>query len=241
MISDILAMAGWVGLVAFAVSGALVASRKQMDIIAFVFFGTVTAIGGGTMRDLVLGLPVFWVKDTTALIVAAIASALTFFVAHLPESRLRVLLWLDALGMAVFCVVGAAAGLDHGAVVAVTCGVMTAVVGGFIRDMMGARKPRSCAARSMPPPPFSVLWCSCCCMAWWRGISRWSPALSRPLRCGVRLSPLAGGFQSTRPSAAAAGKRSDCDICAPHALVSAKPPSYIADNGFRTPFGVGFP
>ncbi len=139
MISDILAMAGWVGLVAFAVSGALVASRKQMDIIAFVFFGTVTAIGGGTMRDLVLGLPVFWVKDTTALIVAAIASALTFFVAHLPESRLRVLLWLDALGMAVFCVVGRA-GLDHGAVVAVTCGVMTAVVGGFIRDMMGAEE-----------------------------------------------------------------------------------------------------
>ncbi|MCA3595955.1 MAG: trimeric intracellular cation channel family protein [Methylobacterium sp.] len=140
MISDILAIAGWIGLVAFAVSGALVASRKQMDIIAFVFFGTATAIGGGTMRDLVLDLPVFWVKDTTALIVAAIASALTFFVAHLPQSRLRLLLWLDALGMAVFCVVGAAAGLDHGAVVAVTCGVITAVVGGFIRDMMGAEE-----------------------------------------------------------------------------------------------------
>ncbi|PPD16254.1 MAG: hypothetical protein CTY25_02315 [Methylobacterium sp.] len=140
IIADILAAAGWLGLVAFAVSGALVASRKQMDIIAFVFFGTVTAIGGGTMRDLVLGHPVFWVKDTTALIVSAIASALTFFVAHLPESRLRVLLWLDALGMAVFCVVGAAAGLDHGPVVAVTCGVITAVVGGFIRDMMGAEE-----------------------------------------------------------------------------------------------------
>ncbi len=84
------------------------------------------------------------------MIVAAIASALTFFVAHLPESRLRVLLWLDALGMAVFCVVGAAAGLDHGAVVAVTCGVMTAVVGGFIRDMMGAEEAAIMRARSMP-------------------------------------------------------------------------------------------
>lgn len=140
MIADLITIVGWIGLVAFAVSGALVASRKQMDIIAFVFFGTVTAIGGGTVRDLVLGQPVFWIKDTTALIVAAIASALTFFVAHLPESRLRVLLWLDAMGMAVFCVVGAAAGLHHGAVVAVTCGVMTAVVGGFIRDMMGAEE-----------------------------------------------------------------------------------------------------
>ena len=140
MIADLVSLAGWVGLVAFAVSGALVASRKEMDIVAFVFFGTVTGIGGGTLRDLLLGLPVFWVKDTTALIVAAIASVLTFFVAHLPESRLRALLWLDALGMAVFCVVGAAAGLEHGAVVAVTCGVITAVVGGFLRDMMGAEE-----------------------------------------------------------------------------------------------------
>ena len=140
MIADLVSLAGWVGLVAFAVSGALVASRKEMDIVAFVFFGTVTGIGGGTLRDLLLGLPVFWVKDTTALIVAAIASVLTFVVAHLPESRLRALLWLDALGMAVFCVVGAAAGLEHGAVVAVTCGVITAVVGGFLRDMMGAEE-----------------------------------------------------------------------------------------------------
>ena len=140
MISDFITIAGWIGIVAFAVSGALVASRKEMDIIAFVFFGTVTAIGGGTMRDLILNVPVFWVKDPTTLGVAAIASALTFFVAHVPESRLKLLLWLDALGMAVFCVAGAAAALPKGGIVAVTCGVITAVVGGFIRDMMGAEE-----------------------------------------------------------------------------------------------------
>ncbi|MCZ8375448.1 MAG: trimeric intracellular cation channel family protein [Beijerinckiaceae bacterium] len=142
MILDIVTLIGWIGVVVFAISGALVASRKEMDIVAFIFFGTVTGIGGGTFRDLVLGaVPVFWVKEPAYLLVCAAASAATFFLAHLPDSRLRLLLWLDAAGMAVFCVLGAEAALGHGFLVAVTCGVMTAVVGGFIRDMMGAESP----------------------------------------------------------------------------------------------------
>ena len=142
MISDMITFIGWVGIVVFAISGALVASRKEMDIIAFIFFGTVTAIGGGTFRDLVLGhVPVFWVKNPIYLVVCAVVSAATFFLAHIPYSRLRVLLWLDAAGMAVFCVLGAEAARDYGFVVAVTCGVITAVVGGFIRDMLGAESP----------------------------------------------------------------------------------------------------
>ncbi|OYU48346.1 MAG: hypothetical protein CFE31_11945 [Rhizobiales bacterium PAR1] len=142
MISDMITVIGWVGIVVFAISGALVASRKEMDIIAFIFFGTVTAIGGGTFRDLVLGhVPVFWVKNPVYLVVCAGVSAATFFLAHIPYSRLRVLLWLDAAGMAVFCVLGAEAARDYGFVVAVTCGVITAVVGGFIRDMLGAESP----------------------------------------------------------------------------------------------------
>ena len=142
MISDSVSLIGWVGVVVFAVSGALVASRKELDIIAFIFFGTVTGIGGGTFRDLVLGhIPVFWVREPANLVVCALASIATFFLAHLPDSRLRILLWLDAIGMAVFCVMGADAAVAHGFVVAVTCGVITAVVGGFIRDMMGAEVP----------------------------------------------------------------------------------------------------
>jgi uncharacterized membrane protein YeiH len=142
MISDLVTAAGWVGLVVFAVSGALVASRKQLDVVAFIFFGTVTGIGGGTFRDLVLGhAPVFWVKDPTSLLVCAGASIATFFLAHVPESRLKLLLWLDAVGMAVFCVLGAEAAQAFGPVVAIACGVITAVVGGFIRDMMGAEVP----------------------------------------------------------------------------------------------------
>lgn len=142
MIIDIVTFLGWVGVAVFAISGALVASRKQMDIIAFIFFGTVTAIGGGTFRDLVLGhSPVFWVKEPVYLVLCVAASVATFFLAHLPDSRLRILLWLDAIGMAVFCVLGAEAAASHGFVVAVTCGVITSVVGGFIRDMMGAESP----------------------------------------------------------------------------------------------------
>jgi uncharacterized membrane protein YeiH len=142
MISDIVTAAGWVGIVVFAISGALVASRKEMDIVAFIFFGTVTGIGGGTFRDLVLGAtPVFWVREPIYLWVCAAASIATFFLAHVPDSRLKVLLWLDAVGMAVFCVLGAEAARGFGFTVAVTCGVMTAVVGGILRDMMGAESP----------------------------------------------------------------------------------------------------
>lgn len=142
MISDLITAVGWVGVAVFAISGALVASRKELDIVAFVFYGTVTGIGGGTFRDLVLGhAPVFWVKQPAYLLVCVLASAATFFLAHVPESRLRLLLWLDAAGMAVFCVLGAEAAREFGFLVAVTCGVMTAVVGGFIRDMMGAEVP----------------------------------------------------------------------------------------------------
>lgn len=142
MVSDIVTIVGWVGIVVFAISGALVASRKQLDIVAFVFFGTVTAIGGGTFRDLVLGhAPVFWVREPIYLVVCALASIATFFLAHLPDSRLRLLLWLDAAGLAVFCVLGAEAARGFGPIVAMSCGVITAVVGGFIRDMMGAEVP----------------------------------------------------------------------------------------------------
>lgn len=142
MITEALGIIGWVGVVAFAVSGALVASRKQLDIIAFILFGTVTGIGGGTFRDLVLGnVPVFWVKQPIYLVVCAGVSAATFFLAHLAESRLKTLLWLDAAGMAVFCVLGARAAEHHGVAVALACGVITSVAGGFVRDMLGAEVP----------------------------------------------------------------------------------------------------
>ena len=87
------------GVIVFAISGALVASRKQMDVVGFALLSTVTGIGGGTLRDLLLGQgPVFWVREPIYLIVCVIASGAVFVTAHIPKSRYRVLLWFDALG-----------------------------------------------------------------------------------------------------------------------------------------------
>jgi uncharacterized membrane protein YeiH len=114
-----------------------------MDIVGFVLLGTVTGIGGGTLRDLLLGLPVFWVEAPFYLLICIVVSALVFFTAHLPFSRYRLLLWFDAIGMALFAVVGAEKALLAGAgpVVAVAMGMITATFGGIIRDVLGAESP----------------------------------------------------------------------------------------------------
>lgn len=138
------AVLDWVGIVAFAISGALVASRKQMDIFGFALLGTATGIGGGTLRDLLLGqAPVFWVREPAYLVVCLAVSGIVFFTAHIPQNRLRVLLWFDALGMALFAVTGAERAwlLGTGSVVAVTMGVVTATFGGVIRDVLGNETP----------------------------------------------------------------------------------------------------
>jgi uncharacterized membrane protein YeiH len=133
----------WLGIVAFAVTGALVASRKEMDLFGFALLATVTGIGGGTLRDLLLGVPVFWVREPSYLIVCVIVSSVMFFIAHVPTSRYRVLLWVDALGLALFAVAGAERALLASAspVVAVTMGVVTATFGGIIRDLLGGETP----------------------------------------------------------------------------------------------------
>jgi uncharacterized membrane protein YeiH len=131
------------GVAVFAVTGALVASRKQMDIVGFALLGTVTGVGGGSVRDLLLGLPVFWVQQPLYGVICIVVSAVVFFTAHIPESRYRLLMWLDAVGLSFFCVVGAAKGLDTGAgpLIAVVMAVITASFGGIIRDILGGESP----------------------------------------------------------------------------------------------------
>jgi uncharacterized membrane protein YeiH len=123
----------------FAVTGALVASRKQMDVVGFCWLGFVTGVGGGTVRDLLLGVPVFWVRDSSYVLVCIAASVAVYFTAHVPPSRYRLILWLDALGLALVTAAGAAKGLDAGASAAnaIIMGVVTATVGGIIRDILG--------------------------------------------------------------------------------------------------------
>jgi uncharacterized membrane protein YeiH len=143
MFQTVTAVLDWLGVIAFAVTGALVASRKQMDVVGFVVLGTVTGIGGGTLRDVLLGLPVFWVREPAYLVTCALVSVLVFFAAHVPRSRYRYLLWLDAIGLAIFAVTGAEKATLAGAdfTVAAAMGVLTATFGGVIRDLLGGETP----------------------------------------------------------------------------------------------------
>ncbi len=123
----------------FAITGALVASRKQMDIVGFMWLAVVTGVGGGTVRDLLLDLPVFWVSNAAPVIVCVVVAIITYFTAHLANSRYRLILRFDAIGLALVTVAGAAKGLDAGAspFVAVVMGVITGTLGGIIRDVLG--------------------------------------------------------------------------------------------------------
>lgn len=125
--------------IAFAITGALVASRKQLDVLGFIWLAVITGVGGGTVRDLILGVPVFWVVDPSPVIACIATAVIVHFTAHLMESRYRFILLFDAFGMALVAVIGAAKGLDAGAgaLVAVMMGVMTAALGGIIRDTLG--------------------------------------------------------------------------------------------------------
>ncbi len=127
------------GVAVFAATGALAASRKQLDIIGFIFLAGLAGIGGGTVRDLVLGItPVFWVASSTYIGVCAVTALVVYVTAPYIEYRYRLLLWLDAIGLAAYCVMGAERGLEAGAapLVAIVCGMLSASFGGVLRDVI---------------------------------------------------------------------------------------------------------
>ncbi|MEH6651866.1 MAG: trimeric intracellular cation channel family protein [Motiliproteus sp.] len=123
----------------FAASGALDAARNRMDILGFMLIGCATGLGGGTLRDVLLGkLPVFWIREPEWISICLVSSAVTYAIAPLLASRTRALVWMDAIGLALFCVVGTKIGLDHGVspLIAVCMGVVTASFGGIARDVL---------------------------------------------------------------------------------------------------------
>ena len=125
--------------IVFAVSGALVASRKGLDVMAFMWFAVITGVGGGTVRDLILNVPVFWVQNPVYVSACLVTAVVMHFVAPLVESRYRTLLWFDAFGLALVTVAGTVKASDVGApaLVAVAMGAVTGCVGGIIRDTLG--------------------------------------------------------------------------------------------------------
>jgi uncharacterized membrane protein YeiH len=134
------ATVGWLDYAAvavFAATGALAGARRKHDIVTFGFFAAVTGVGGGTLRDLLLDAPVFWVQRPGYL-ATCLAAALAVWIFGAGRWRMRILLWLDAVGLAAYCAVGAAKAASLGAppLSAMVMGVLTACFGGIVRDVL---------------------------------------------------------------------------------------------------------
>lgn len=131
----------WIGLAAVSVNaltGVLDAGRKQMDLVGVVMVGSATALGGGTVRDLLLDRTVFWISDQTYLVVALATTVVIFFAVRGLRLPPRLFLIPDAVGLALFTVVGTQVALEWQApwLVASLLGVITGVLGGVLRDVL---------------------------------------------------------------------------------------------------------
>lgn len=143
MLDPLLLSLDLMGTVVFAITGLLAASRHQLDLFGAIVLAMVTAVGGGTLRDLILNVPVFWLTHTeyVYLIVFTTIAVAVYRRTHvIPVS---VLLILDAVGLAVFSIIGAekALSLGYADVIAGMMGVMTGVVGGMVRDILVGEVP----------------------------------------------------------------------------------------------------
>jgi uncharacterized membrane protein YeiH len=127
----------YAGVLVFGATGALAAARRGHDLVTFAFFAAATGLGGGTLRDLLIGAPVFWIHDAGYIATAMLAAAAVWLVG--PRPRLfGALLWLDAVGLAAYAVIGAgkAAALGLSPLVCVLMGAITATFGGVLRDVL---------------------------------------------------------------------------------------------------------
>ena len=142
MIIQFLGVLNILGLVVFAISGALFAAEKNMDILGVMLIGTATGIGGGTLRDLLLGIsPVSWIQEPLAIYICLAACIITYFTADLHRRRLKLILWMDAIGLSAFAVLGTEIALQQqeNLLIAIVMGVMSATFGGILRDVLCAK------------------------------------------------------------------------------------------------------
>lgn len=126
-----------------AISGVLAGSGKKVDLFGVIVLGLVTALGGGTLRDVILGNPVFWLTDSYYVLNGVITSAFTFFIVRYWTVPAMGLALADAFGLALFTILGASIGLKAGVgpTNAVVLGVITGVAGGMIRDVLVGEIP----------------------------------------------------------------------------------------------------
>jgi len=130
----------YLGVGLFALTGALAAARRRHDIVAFIAFAILTGLGGGTLRDLLIGVPVFWMHASGYMFACVGAAVLVWIVGERPWRSIA-LDWFDAVGLAAYAVLGAAKALNAGVAppVAVVMGVLTATFGGILRDLFAGQ------------------------------------------------------------------------------------------------------
>jgi len=142
--TQIIYMLDLFGVAVFTVSGSLAAGRKRMDIFGVMVLGLVTALGGGTLRDILLDSgSIFWIENRLYLLVVFVTAVVTFFSVRILTIPRRGLLISDAIGLSVFTLIGTSKALEivNSDIIAVLMGIITGVAGGMLRDVLSAEVP----------------------------------------------------------------------------------------------------
>jgi uncharacterized membrane protein YeiH len=135
---------GLLGMTAFSITGVIAAGKRDMDLFSIVLLGVVTALGGGTLRDIILDAhPIYWIADLTYLWVSVIAAIATFFCIRFFSRLLKLFQYIDALGLALFVILAMekTSSLGYGNTIAVLMGLITGITGGMVRDILTGRMP----------------------------------------------------------------------------------------------------
>jgi len=187
-----------IGLFAFAVSGALLAVRRQFDLVGMAVLATITALGGGIIRDVLIGaIPPAALRNTWWLAVPLVATAVVFFL-HRPVGRLnRAVLFFDAIGLGVFCAAGTAKAIAFGLVplAAILMGTITGIGGGILRDVLAGDIPsvlRKDSKLYAVPAVLGSTAVAVAHVAGWDGI--WIQVMAAALITGLRLLALWRGW-----------------------------------------------
>lgn len=177
-----------IGTISFALTGAMTGLKKQMDIFGVCVLGVTTAVGGGIIRDLILGLtPPSAFRDPTSVLIAIAVSIIVFF----PAVRRifyrnkwlyeHVLLLADSAGLGIFTVCGARVAMEAGdganRFLVIFVAALTGVGGGVLRDLFAGDRPIFLLSTSTPAPRCSARWSACTCGRLWDGILQCSSAL----------------------------------------------------------------
>lgn len=182
------------GVAVFAATGALAAAREKHDLVTFGFFAAITGVGGGTLRDLLIGAPVFWVQDWRYIAVC-LGGALAVWLVGAGEWRFRALLWLDAIGLGAYGVLGAAKAEAFGVppLICIVMGALTACFGGIVRDIL-AGQPSILLRREITISA-ALLAATLYVVARELGLGQWPAALiAAPVGFALRAGALAWGW-----------------------------------------------